>query len=55
MALDRLTEKERSAILLYYMQGYAVNEIAGITGSTPDAVRQQLTRARSHLKTLLKQ
>lgn len=55
MALDRLTEKERSAILLYYMQGYAVNEIAGITDSTPDAVRQQLTRARSHLKTLLKQ
>lgn len=55
MALDSLTEKERSAILLHYMQGYAVNEIAQITGSTSDAVRQQLTRARHHLKTLLKQ
>lgn len=55
MALDRLSEKERSAILLYYMQGYAINEIAEITESSTDAVRQQLSRGRQHLKGLLKE
>lgn len=53
MALASLSEKERSAILLHYMQGYAVNEIAEINGSSPEAVRQQLSRGRQHLKHLL--
>lgn len=52
-ALDRLTEKERSAILLHYMQGYAINEIADITGSSSEAVRQQLSRGRAHLRECL--
>jgi len=53
MALDRLTPCERSVTLLYYMQGYSTAEIAEITGAGDDAVRQQLSRARRHLKTLL--
>lgn len=53
MALARLSEKERSAILLHYMHGYAVSEIAGITESSADAIKQQLSRGRQHLKTLL--
>lgn len=52
-ALQCLSEKERSAILLYYMQGYAIGEIAGITGDSEAAVKQQLSRGRSHLKDLL--
>lgn len=52
-ALSRLSEKERSAILLYYMQGYSINKIAVINGSTPDAVKQQLSRGRQHLKGIL--
>ncbi len=54
LALDRLTVKERTAILLHYMQGYAINEIAEITDSSTDAVKAQLSRGRQHLKDLLK-
>lgn len=54
LALEKLSEKERSAILLHYMQGYAINEIANITQSSADAVRQLLSRGRQHLKGLLK-
>lgn len=52
-ALGRLSARERSAILLHYMQGYDIKEIAAITGSTADAVKQQLLRGRQHLKRLL--
>lgn len=53
LALDRLSVKERTAILLHYMQGYAINEIAEITNSSVDAVKAQLSRGRQHLKDLL--
>lgn len=52
-ALDQLSDKERSTTLLHYMQGYTVVEIAEITGSSVEAIRQQLSRARRHLKQLL--
>lgn len=52
-ALEQLSEKERMAILLYYMQGYAINEIAEITGASAEAVKQQLSRGRRNLKGLL--
>lgn len=54
LALDQLSVKERTAILLHYMHGYAVNEIAEITNSSVDAVKAQLSRGRQHLKHLLK-
>lgn len=53
MALQRLSDKERTAILLYYMQGYDTNEIANITETSNDAVKQHLSRGRKHLKSLL--
>jgi RNA polymerase sigma-70 factor (ECF subfamily) len=52
-ALSQLAEKTRMIILLYYMQGYSVIEIAKITGSNPVAVRQHLSRGRKQLKKLL--
>ena len=52
-ALERLPAKERTVVLLHYMQGYATDEIAEITEATPVAVRQQLSRGRQHLKKLL--
>ncbi len=52
-ALERLSQKERSAILLYYMQGYSIGEIAAITDASEAAVKQQLSRGRAHLKDLL--
>ena len=53
MALDRLSEKERSAVLLYYIQGYAVKEIAEVMNSTENAVKTLLSRGRAHLRDLL--
>lgn len=53
LALDQLSEKERSAVLLYYIQGYAVKEIAEVMSSTENAVKLLLHRGRSHLRDLL--
>ena len=52
-ALDRLLPRERSVILLYYMEGYSAREIADISGSTEAAVKQQLSRGRQHLRSLI--
>lgn len=52
-ALDCLSEKERSTVLLYYMEGYPTKEIAEITGASEAAVKQQLSRGRKHLRELL--
>lgn len=52
-ALDKLPAKERTSVLLFYMQGYSVKEIAGIQETSQDAVRQHLSRGRTHLRGLL--
>ena len=54
LALEKLSDKERSGILLHYIQGYSIIEIAEINNSTVDAVKKQLSRARQHLQNLLK-
>lgn len=54
LALEELPPKERSALLLFYIGGYSVREIAGIVDATEDAVKKQLSRGREKLKTLLK-
>lgn len=53
MALDRLSEKERTSILLFYMEGYSIEEIAAIEGQSRDAVKQLLYRGRNHLRNLI--
>lgn len=52
-ALDRIPERERTSILLYYMEGYSVREISGIVEVSEEAVRPHLSRGRSHLRGLL--
>ena len=54
MALEQLPPKERTAILLFYLKGYSIREIADIVNVTEDAVKKQLSRGRDKLKTLLK-
>lgn len=54
MALSTLPPKERSAIVMYYMNGYAIKEIAQITDVSEDAVKKQLSRGREQLKAKLK-
>ena len=53
LALRTLPPKERSAITLFYFNGYSIKEIAAITDASQDAVKQQLSRGRDKLKTKL--
>ena len=55
LALSTLPPKERSSIVLFYLDGHTVKEIARITDSSEEAVKKQLSRGRDKLKTRLKQ
>ncbi len=52
-ALATLSETMRTSILLYYMQGYQIKEIAEITDNSEDAIKKQLSRGREQLKHIL--
>ena len=54
LALGTLPPKERSAITLFYLNGYSIREIATITDASGDAVKKQLSRGRDKLKERLK-
>ena len=54
LALRTLPPKERSAITLFYLNGYSIKEIAAITDASQDAVKQQLSRGRDKLKAKIK-
>lgn len=54
IALGTLPPKERSAIVMFYMNGYSIKEIAAITDASEDAVKKQLSRGRDKLKEKLK-
>lgn len=49
-ALDVLPAGERDAVVLYYVDGLACDEIAEVLGSSPGAVRVRLHRARARLR-----
>ncbi len=53
-AVMKLPEKYRTAIHLFYFEGYSVKEIADITDQKQNAVKTQLSRARNLLKNILK-
>ncbi|MDE6697178.1 MAG: RNA polymerase sigma factor [Muribaculaceae bacterium] len=52
-ALTQIPGKERTSVLLFYMEGYSIKEISGIVGASQDAVKQHLSRGRSHLRKIL--
>ena len=54
LALGTLPPKERSAITLFYLNGYNIKEIATITDTSGDAVKKQLSRGRDKLREILK-
>ncbi len=54
LALRTLPPKERSAITLFYLNGYNIKEITAITESSEDAIKKQLSRGRDKLKEQLK-
>jgi RNA polymerase sigma factor (sigma-70 family) len=50
VVLDRLAPAERVAFVLHDMFGVPFEEIAGITGRSPDAARQLASRARRRVR-----
>lgn len=49
-AISRLPEEVRLSVILYYMEGYSIREIAQIQDTTESAVKNRLSRARKRLK-----
>lgn len=47
--LKRLPEKEKTVVLLFYLEELPVKEISKITGMPEGTVKSHLSRARSHL------
>ena len=54
-AVLRLSPKERAVVHLHYYEGYKTAEIAALTGEPEGTVRSRLSRARAHLKDILKE
>lgn len=54
-AISRLPEKVRLSVILYYLEGYSVKEIAELMDTTEGAVKNRLQRARRKLRTELEQ
>ena len=52
-ALQELSPKQRSAVVLHHAGSYSVSEVAAIIGSTSAAVKVHLMRGRRRLRQLL--
>ncbi len=54
-ALLRLDMKYRTPVILYYLEGYSIKEIAGILGSTEGTVKSWLSRGRRNLRKIMEE
>ena len=52
-AILRLPEKYKTAVYLFYYEGYTAREIARMLGKKPNTVSSRIGRARLLLKTML--
>lgn len=52
-AILKLDADYRTAIVLYYIEGYRIKEIATMVDSTESAIKKRLARAREKLRTYL--
>ncbi len=50
-----LPHKYRTAIHLFYYEGYSIKDISGLTGQREATIRSHLTRARQKLKSIIKE
>jgi RNA polymerase sigma-70 factor, ECF subfamily len=50
VALTRLPDVQREAVLLFYMEGFSVEEVARVTGRPANTVKSDLSRARAKLR-----
>ena len=53
-ALFELTDRYRIVMLLHYLEGYPVKEVARLCGISQSAVKMRLSRGREQLKERLK-
>lgn len=53
-AVQKLPEKNRTAILLHYFEGFSLEEVASVQETTVAAVKMRLMRSRAMLKNHLK-
>ena len=53
--LERLSPELRTAVHLYYYEGYTTPEIAGMLSNSESAVRTRLMRARRLLRDYLEE
>ncbi len=49
-ALGRLNERERSALIMKYTEGFSYAEIAEVTGTSVSAVESLLARAKEKMR-----
>lgn len=54
-AISRLPEQVRLSVILYYLEGYSIKEIAELMDTTEGAVKNRLQRARKKLRTELEE
>ncbi|MCL2349049.1 MAG: sigma-70 family RNA polymerase sigma factor [Planctomycetaceae bacterium] len=54
-AIAKIPEPYRESLVLYYRSGQSIAEIATVTASSEEAVRQRLVRARKSLKVKLEE
>lgn len=52
-AIDRLPEKEKAAVILFYFEDRSIKEIAAILGIPSGTIKYHLSSGRSHLKELI--
>ena len=48
--LECVSEKYRTVLVLHYLEGFSIEEIANILNATPSAVKMRLLRAREAVK-----
>ena len=52
-ALQRISERERAAVVLFYFEDRSIKEIASILAMPAGTVKYHLSMGRGHLKQLL--
>lgn len=53
IALNALNPRERTSIILFYMEGYSIKEIAEMQNKSVESIKQNLSRGRSKLRNML--
>ncbi len=51
--LKKLSPRQRTAVYLYYYEGYAVKDISALMGEKENTVKSHLSRARQKLKSMI--